>query len=116
VLAGGEHLWEQVDEDLLRASSAFAGGIGCTYKEVCGALSGGILLIGVMHGRTTSDQNDDHCNLLAARYRERFAQEFGVTRCGDLRDLGYGSDAQKPCSALVERAMQLLLETLALED
>ena len=90
--------------------------MGGTHKELCGALSGGALIIGAIHGRVRSDKDDGHCRSLVARYRERFAQEFGPTCCQELRDSGYGSDGTTPCSVLVERAARILLETLALEE
>ena len=48
----------------------------------------------------------------AALYLKRFGTELGAIRCGELRALGYGSDGSWPCSALVERAVPLLLDIL----
>jgi C_GCAxxG_C_C family probable redox protein len=108
----GEHLWGQVDEGVQRASSGLSGGVGGTHEELCGGLSGGVLIIGALHGRVLPDEDDSYCGELSARYRERFVQEFGTTRCADLRESGYGSDGEWPCSVLVERATHVLLEVL----
>lgn len=113
MLAVGEHVWGEVDDRTRRISSALAGGLGCSHQEVCGALSGGVLIVGGLFGRTSSDQDDSHCNQLACTYRGRFLQEFGASRCGDLRASGYGSDGIWPCATLVERATLILLEVLA---
>jgi C_GCAxxG_C_C family probable redox protein len=112
VLAVGEHLWGHVDEGLLRASTALAGGLGCSHEEVCGALNGGMMLIGVLYGRTDPETDDTECNRLACAYRDRFVAEFGLSRCADLRASGYGSEGIWPCSELVERATRILLGTL----
>jgi hypothetical protein len=113
VLAVGEHLWGHVDEGLLRASTALAGGLGCSQQEICGALGGGVLLIGVLYGRTDPAADDAECNRLACAYRDRFVGEFGLSRCGELQASGYGSEGIWPCALLVERATRLLLQTLA---
>jgi len=116
VLAVGGRLWGQVDEQVCRMASGLSGGVGGTHEELCGALSGGALIIGAIHGRTRPDEDDSLCKSLVASYRERFAQEFGSTCCQALRESGYGSDGTTPCSVLVEQATRILLETLALEE
>ena len=77
-------------------TTGLAGGVGSTEQEICGAVSGGVLIIGAIHGRVRPDVDDSR-------------------RCGELRALGYGSDGGWPCSALVERAIPLLLDILAHE-
>ena len=112
MLAVGEHLWGQVDGQNRRMTSSLAGGAGCSFQEMCGALSGGTLIIGSLYGRTSADEDDSECNLRVCAYREQFLQHFGRTRCQDLRDSGYGSDGQWPCSALVEQAALILWQVL----
>jgi C_GCAxxG_C_C family probable redox protein len=116
VLAVGEHLWGRVDDRIRRMTTGLGGGVGGTERELCGALSGGVLLIGALHGRTRPHEDDSVCQMLASRYRERFAQEFGTTNCGEIREDGYGSGGTVPCSALVERAAHILLEVLANDE
>ncbi|UCC89969.1 MAG: C_GCAxxG_C_C family protein [Anaerolineales bacterium] len=103
----------QVDDQVRRMATGLAGGVGGTHQELCGALSAGVLLIGALYGRLTPDEDDGPCYDLASRYRERFIQEWGTTRCGELRAMGYGSDGSMPCSVLVERAARIFLELLA---
>jgi C_GCAxxG_C_C family probable redox protein len=113
VLAVGESLWGQVDDPICRVSTGLAGGLGCSHQELCGALSGGVLLIGAVYGRTLPDEDDSECNRRTTDYRLRFLQQFGTTCCSDLRASGYGSDGQWPCSLLVERATRILCQVLA---
>jgi C_GCAxxG_C_C family probable redox protein len=112
VLAVGESLWGQVDDRIRRMSSGLAGGLGCTHEELCGALSGGVLIIGAVYGRACSDEDDSECNRRVSDFRLRFLQQFGAARCSDLRASGYGSDGQWPCSVLVERATRVLCGVL----
>jgi C_GCAxxG_C_C family probable redox protein len=113
VLAVGEHLWGEVDDHTRRMTSGLAGGVGCSYQELCGALSGGALIIGALHGRTSADEDDTECNRRVSLYRERFLEHFGTTRCFDLRESGYGSEGRSPCSALVDQATRLLWQVLS---
>ena len=115
MFAVGEHLWGEVDNQVKRMTTGLGGGVGDTRQEICGALSGGALVIGALHGRTRPDEDDKRCMRLVTRYRERFAQELGATCCGDLRASGYGSGGTTPCSVLVEQAARILLETLDLK-
>ena len=113
MLAVGESLWGEVDDRTRRMSSGLAGGLGCTHEELCGALSGGVLIIGAVYGRARSDEDDTECNRRVSDFRLQFLQQFGAVRCFDLRASGYGSDGQWPCSVLVERATRVLCAMLA---
>ena len=55
MLAVGEHLLGPLDDQVLRMSSGLGGGLGSTQQELCGALSGGVLIIGALYGRTRPD-------------------------------------------------------------
>jgi hypothetical protein len=106
----GESLWDNFDPALLRATSSLGGGLGSSQQELCGALGAGALIIGVVHGRTKPDQNNDYCKEVAVRYRDRFLKEWNYTRCADLRAQGFGSTW--PCATLVEKTTTILLEIL----
>ena len=116
MLAVGEYLLGQVDESVLRMTTGLAGGVGCTNQEMCGALSSGALLIGAIHGRTRSNEDDRQCQKLVTEYRERFASELGATLCCTLRANGYGTSGKSSCSTLVERAVSILLDVISTES
>jgi C_GCAxxG_C_C family probable redox protein len=106
-------LWGDVNAQALKMTTGFAGGIGGSQRDLCGALSAGIMVIGGLYGRTQPNVDDTFCQKLATTYRDRFAQEFGAISCGELRAERFGSRGQEPCSVLVERAARLLLDILA---
>lgn len=112
MLAVGEHLLGHVDGHIIRMTTGLAGGLGGSHEELCGALSAGVLLVGALHGRTRPDEADEPCYGLAAGLRTRFIEEWGTTRCADLRALGYGSEGTIPCAVLVKKAAAILLEVL----
>ncbi len=108
MLAVGEALWGKVDPRIQRMTSGLAGGVGCSHEELCGALSGGALILGAQYGRISPEEDDEECNQRVCTYRTRFVDAFGTARCADLRASGYGSEGQWPCSLLVERAVRIL--------
>jgi len=110
VLAVGEHLVGPLDERIRRMACGLGGGIGGTHLEACGALTGGVLVLGALYARTSPDQEDTELYRRTSGFRDRFLAEFGFTRCADLQATGFGSNGPRPCSALVERAAQILLD------
>ena len=112
MLAVGKHYLGNLTERDIRMSTAFAGGLGCTYQENCGVLSTGMMIIGALTGRTTADQDDQVCQDLAALYLERFTKYFDTANCGQLRETRYGSGGAEPCSVLVERGAGILIQVI----
>jgi C_GCAxxG_C_C family probable redox protein len=112
VVAVGEYVLGEIDPTLRRISTAFGGGYGKTREEACGALSGGVLLIGALYGRLSTQEDDTTCLRLTALYRERFVQQFEVSKCRALKEKGYGSP-EKSCALIISGAARLLLDVLA---
>jgi C_GCAxxG_C_C family probable redox protein len=100
------------DPQHVRMATAFGGGVGGTRDELCGALSGGILVIGGLHGRVTCQEDDDLAYELAKSYRRRFLDEFGDTQCAPLREGVEAPGGLDSCAQLVEQATRVLLAIL----
>ena len=112
MLAVGEHVLRDFDRRMVRIATPFAGGVGGTEEEMCGALSGGVMVVGALHGRREAHVDDEKARELAARYRERFAEEFGTTRCGPIYEEMHASGGPGSCKSVGERAALALLEVL----
>jgi len=110
--AVGGHYLGKVSEQALRISTPFAGGIGGTNEGLCGALSGGLMVIGAMHGRVDHHTNDERCAKLAQEYRERFLAYFSHTRCADLKQDWIGKKGHGSCAELVAQAAGILIDIL----
>ena len=108
-------MWGEVDPVLQRATTPFHGGVAGTKAELCGAFAAGLMVVGAQTGRTDAAVDRSPCTRLSAAYRDAFLQRWGTTQCGDLRAQGYGSQAERPCSALVAEAVGLLQGVLAEE-
>ncbi len=97
----------------VRLATGFAGGIGGTHDDVCGALAGGVMVLGAAMGRT-SVRDDQDLMALVARFRGRFVETCGSTRCETIRTTmiknegGLGS-----CAPFVRQVTAMLYDLLA---
>ncbi len=113
-------------ETALRLASSFGGGFG-RMRELCGAISGGGIVLGLLLGYTDLSGDEDkqqHYARLQTLCR-RFREEQGHLRCGELLDKLQGEPgpvpgtrtpeyyASRPCSRLVACAADLTAELLA---
>jgi len=112
LLVVGEHLLGDLEPRCARMATAFAGGVGDSQQEMCGALSGGLLVIGGLLGRASLRGDDRPALTLADRYRERFLAELGATQCSRVRELVYAPGGLGSCALVVERAALILMELL----
>ena len=113
MLAVGELVLATVDPMTVRAATGFGGGVGSTRQELCGAFTGGILLLGLLHGRATSHEDDTHCLELVRRWRAVFLQEFGTTLCQPIYDRAHAPDGPGTCAWVGDRAASALFTLLS---
>lgn len=79
--------------DVLRSSTAFAGG-GVRRGHMCGALSGALMFIGLLAGRDDLEMRDQatrglgYCDKV---YRE-FEERFGTVLCSNIQKDLYGRE------------------------
>ena len=113
MLAVGGHLLDHLALRIVRMATGFAGGVGDTQQEMCGALSAGVMIMGALHGRNSLEESDWQALDLATCYRQRFAAELDATRCGHLYERVHTPGGLGSCALVVERATLILLELLA---
>jgi len=113
MLVGVGEQYFKVSDDMIRLSTPFAGGVGGTHNELCGALTGGLMVIGGAMGRAGASTEDQSCQDAAAAYREAFLKHFGHLRCCDLREKWIGQPGQPNCAELVRQAAGILMDVLA---
>jgi C_GCAxxG_C_C family probable redox protein len=116
LLAVGGHILGDLGPLATRMAAGLAGGVGSTHQEMCGALSGGVLVIGGLLGRERLSEDDEPALSVTAGYRARFLEELGDTQCARLRELVDAPGGLGSCAELVERAAVILLELLAEAD
>ena len=92
--------------------------------EVCGALTGGVLVVGLVHGRDHAEEQETGAPVheKAAEFVQRFAEVNGALRCRDLIGLDVSSEEglreyhaqnlHERCSGIVSNAVRVILELL----
>jgi len=107
-----------------KIAGAFGGGMA--YRgEVCGAVSGAIMLIGLKYGKHIEGDNEakEKTYRIAGEYLAKFKKEYGSTKCSDLikYDLSNDEELKKAreagvfktiCPLLVKRSVELVEEYL----
>jgi len=81
-------------ETALKVAEAFGGGMG-RMGEVCGAVTGAFMVIGLKYGRTVAEdkQAQEKTYALVKEFVERFMSRNGSIECREL--LGYNIDTDE---------------------
>jgi C_GCAxxG_C_C family probable redox protein len=85
VLGAYSQMYDLNQRAALKVSSAFGGGMGHN-DEVCGAVSGALMVIGLKYGRTEADDREakENTYALARKFANSFKSIYGSIRCTDL--------------------------------
>lgn len=97
----------------IRMASGFAGGVG--HKgEMCGALSGSLMILGAFKGRPNPpDGEREPIYNLGHDFHEKFEQAFGGTGCDEVRKFDWKTREQRiNCLKLIANTAGLLAEFL----
>jgi len=109
-----EDAYRQHHACIPRAATAFGGGVGGSHEELCGALSGGIMAIGFLLGRSEPGVDVQRVKQIATEFRSRFLARHGTTRCQALLDaFGPQDEDWSRCQELTGQTAALLLGLLA---
>ena len=117
-----------MDVDLaFKISTPFGGGLG-HMGQVCGAVSGGLMALGLVEGNAVVDREQKHaCYRMAAEFQNRFKEAHGDVLCprllgldiGDADQLQQARDANlfaEVCPEFIETAVRLMAEILELDS
>ena len=110
VMATGRFYLDPFPDELVRASCPFGGGVGGCRDELCGLLSGAILLLGALWGRVSYLEDDKWLYEVVCQYRDSFVATNGTSVCRPLHDQ-YAADGGR-CGPLVESATRQLVELI----
>ena len=91
----------------MNVAGALGGGVRC--GEICGAVSGGAIVLSCAFPHNDSSRPEDKTRIAAItkRYAETFKEKFGCIRCDDLKS----NDCD--CNELIEFCAQLAEERVA---
>ncbi len=105
-----------LDDALLMAATPFGGGIG-RAGAVCGALSGGVMALGLAFGRTEpSPERKEVAYGHATNLWQRFVEQAGNESCRVINALGFDHPDHKAlCTRIVAAGARLAAEELLSE-
>lgn len=115
VLAVGGHFLQDLPACCLRMATPFGGGIAGTREDLCGALSGGLLVIGAIYGRSDPTTSRDRVYGLAKSFRSRFYRRFDAMLCQPLYDQRHAPGTPNTCRYLLEETALMLMDVLTEE-
>lgn len=95
-----------------RVATAFGGGVGRSREELCGALAGGLIALGLLEGRDRAGENWDDVAVAAAAFREEVRALTGHTRCRDILEALGPQENMEKCKRLTANAAGILHELL----
>lgn len=129
IAAVGQEKLGKGNDDVVRAMGAFGGGLGGN-GEVCGALAGGLAVLGLRYSRANLDEKENpkmwaDAEELVRRFRDEIVQLNGSILCRDIsqvdwKDRGqvkefYTGDKVKKCIRIVGDTAMLVGEMLERE-
>ena len=89
----------KLPEEVFLAASAFCGGMD--HNEVCGALSGSLMVIGILYSSGRCHHSEEMKEIEGELFR-RFTERLGSVNCDDLKEQGI------KCSTLMTTASEIL--------
>lgn len=95
----------QACPDVVRLATGFGGGMG--RGEVCGALSGAILALGAVLGRTKAEGDQETLKKMREQVITRFEEELGPVQCRVLK-----TEDREDCRRYVRVAASALAAAL----
>ena len=116
-------------EAMMAAAKGFGGGMGGSFQELCGAVSGGVLVLGMLDPDAAETDRAGRKRVYpkAKALRDRFQETFGHIHCGDLRSARPGATEEKTpaavrlgvtahCDIMVVTAVEILEQMLQEEE
>jgi len=91
-------------EQIVSAIGGFGGGVGGTHAELCGAISGGVMILSLLypHKEGADQEAKRRIYALSKEFRRRFEEVFGYTLCSDLLAARVGSSEKTPAAQRLE--------------
>ena len=113
-------------EQAMAMAGGFGGGVGGSRSEMCGAVSGAIMVLSLLtpHTEGSDAAGKKQVYGVAKEFHQRYAEVFdGLTRCGDLLKARPSVSEKTPaaarlgitahCSAMVVTAVEIAEAMLA---
>ena len=102
----------ELPEAALMMATPFGGGVGRS-EDMCGALSGGVMIIGAIMGRKYPEEDRYICYDAARNLHQQFEGNFGSSICRVLNEGDYTSpDHRARCKKYVLETVRMVYKVL----
>lgn len=105
----------KMSDDVLRCACGFRGG-GGGYRDRCGIISAGIMIISYMYGRDNSEDDVEGYSSLIRKLHEEFKNHFGTIYCRDIYAKQKSKQVENTCLDTVQDGVEIILKALSKED
>jgi len=95
-----------------KVATAFGGGVGGTKCETCGALTGGVIALGWLFGRTEQGADKQDVYAFATEFRNKFLDSFASTHCKTILDAFGKQENLLECKRMTGAAAGILYDIL----
>ena len=107
-----EYLAPEISPETVKLVTGFGGGLGHAGC-LCGALTGSIVALNMLKGRTSPQEKRDVPYDLARRFHDRFEEKFGYTCCRALNPYPFDTkEYLRHCIKITGNTAKLLMEFL----
>lgn len=108
-----KHLKLGLNEAAIKMSTAFGAGLGAS-KCTCGSLTGAVLVLSALKGRTSPEESVDEIFALTSELHNRFKEKYKSTCCRVLtKDQVWGEPSHHQyCEQFVYGAAEILNELI----
>lgn len=107
-----ELLEPDMDPAMVKLMTGFGGGLG-ESGCMCGALSGSIVALNMLKGRSTNQFSREEAYRLAKEFTDRFTEKFGATCCRVLNPYPFETrEHLTNCLKITGNTSKLLMEFL----
>lgn len=103
-----EELNLDLSDDAMKIATGFGGGLG-QAGCMCGALTGAVMVISLLSGRSTPAESRDPIYANAKEFHNRFREHFGATCCRVLNPHDFSTKEQRrSCFRITGETAELL--------
>lgn len=108
-----KHLNLGLNDNAIKMATGFGAGLGAS-KCCCGALTGAVLVLSAVKGRTNSNDTVDEVFALTQELHDRFKQKYKATCCRILtKNVEWGApEHHQYCEQFVSGAVEILVDIL----
>jgi C_GCAxxG_C_C family probable redox protein len=95
-----------------RIATCFGGGVGRSFTDICGALSGAVMAVSLAYGRDEPGLPTDRAQTLAAELRRRFIKAHGASSCAQLLEAFGPQEDMADCRRLTAATAGMLWDIM----